>query len=414
MALSALAWIRVYIRGEGLNLARGLSAAVIAAYVASIGGVVNDLLALRFPPGGPTRPYEVLWESAKLFERLDIPLSELGLFSALLPLVVALGDFRVRRARRLLNALAEGVTWSVVTLPLAWLWIVLHLGDGFHFSVVGRASKEVAALSVGPFIAAAAGSVAFILRWLARREDGRARLHWIVITGPALLLLTHAHWSAFFHARASLPQLDIDSTWCRLDGPPSVDTWPAGPELCNGREAIQIGCSSVKPQIALWQDSSSGSVVVSARNDGHYRVPPSAAALSALFSEAEDGPNELADNEWQKSAAFWPTRSMTGSTIAEWVSTLIAAGVERVHIFARLKHVEVHPLYGELVRYQSCPLGYLVLDDLDAVRRWSDLDVAVNSGAFRALQGTRPHLPIRGDDSHVNHTMAKKLADVPR
>ena len=86
--LCFVGWLGVWSRRAGLVPARWLTALAIALYVACAPGVVEQILALKFPPGDlqpwfARDPGQLVW---KFGDRL----AELGLFALLLPLVAGI------------------------------------------------------------------------------------------------------------------------------------------------------------------------------------------------------------------------------------------------------------------------------------------------------------------------------------
>lgn len=403
--LCALAWAAVCWRRTGLVPTRWLSALTIALSVACVPGFVEQILALRSPTehlssGGYS-------ELVRVLERFETRLEAAGPLLLLLPIAAGVGCGRIRRSW--LHGLAEAATWSVVTLPLAWLWYLVQRPIPFHSDDLYLMREMIVDLAVGPTIALTVGVCAVVLRQLARRGGPPARLRWIVLAGPLALLATRAHWEGYLHARAELPRLDRH--WCTFVGRTGVDLWPAGPELCDGRERIEVWCGSSDMHSILWQEPS-GTVHVDAGDEAAYTAPPTAEAMRPVFADLWQG--EARTGRSMRTAGLWPSRAMTGAELAAWLSVLQAIGVRGVDVFAAIEYVEEHPRHGSLVRRNSCPIGRLTADDVGVVRSWDRFERAVLDGSFRALQSGRPGFPLRGDGSPLEREAEANMADWPK
>ncbi|MBZ5710661.1 hypothetical protein [Nannocystis pusilla] len=403
--MAVVAWIAVCWRRAGLVPTRWLSALAIALLIACVPEFVDRLLALRFPP--ENLQFGANWEATRIVERFEAKLAGAAPLILLLPLAAGIGCGRVRRSWRW--GLAEAATWSVVTAPLAWLGYLAQRPIPFHANATYVTRELIVDLAVGPSIALAVGACAVVLRRLARRGGEPARLHWIALVGPLVLLAAHARWTGYFHARAALPRLA--PSWCTFVGRTGVDLWPAGPELCAGRERIQVWCGSSDASSILWQERS-GTVHVEAGDEAAFTAPPTAEAMRPVFAKLRE--SEARTGQRRRTAGFWPARAMSGPELAAWLAVLQAVGLESVELFAEIEHMEEHPRHGPLVRRNSCPLGRLSVDDIDVVRSWDRLDRVVLDGTFRALQSGRQGFPIRGDGSPLDRESEADLADWPR
>lgn len=403
--LCVVAWIAVCWRRAGLVPTRWLSAAAIALFVACVPGFVAQILATRFP--GDHDPGGAYLEAARVVEGFAARLAAVGPLLLLLPFAAGLGCGRVRRSWR--HGLAEAASWGTVTLPLVWLWYLSQQSHGFHFSVLAVWRETIVDLAIGPAIAVTVGVCAVVLRQLARRGGAPGRLHWIAFAGPLVLFAARACWSSYLDARAELPRLDPH--WCSLVPRAGVDIWTAAPELCGGRARIEVWCEASDVHGVLWQEPS-GMMHVDVVDESAHAAPPSAEALRPAFDELWE--REERSGRRMRRAGLWASRAMTGGELAAWLAVLQANGVESVDVFVAIEYGEQHPLYGPLVRRNSCPIGRLTAEDGEVVRAWGRLDRAVLDGRFRELQRGRPGFTLHGDGSPRERAAEAEMADWAR